>query len=63
MNYTSRLETTSLKNRIQLSDIAAGNLEKQSPALATQLEERGEVEIKGKGKMRTFWLNDTPLAL
>jgi class 3 adenylate cyclase len=51
VNLASRMESTGLPDRIQVT-------EQMQRALAAQfeLEERGEVEIKGKGRLRTWLL-------
>jgi class 3 adenylate cyclase len=51
VNMASRMEATGLPNRVQVT-------EQMQRALAPQfhLEERGEVEVKGKGHLRTWLL-------
>lgn len=51
VNLASRMESTGVPDRIQVT-------EDMQKALAAQfeLEERGEVEIKGKGRLRTWFL-------
>jgi class 3 adenylate cyclase len=51
VNTASRMESTGLPNRVQVT-------EQMQRALAAQFdfEERGEVEIKGKGRLRTWLL-------
>src|SRR5262245_60953956 len=51
VNTASRMESTGLPDRIQVT-------EQMERALASQfeLEERGEVEVKGKGRLRTWLL-------
>jgi len=56
VNTASRMESNSKVNRIHCSARAAGLLLMQWPELA--LEHRGRVKIKGKGEMRTFWVNE-----
>ncbi len=51
VNTASRLESSSLPGRIHLSEDAAALLNGEFI-----LEERGEVEMKGKGYMKTYWL-------
>jgi class 3 adenylate cyclase len=55
VNTSSRMESNSEKNRIHLSSDAAVLLKSQAPEM--KLESRGEIQIKGKGTMTTFWLN------
>ena len=58
VNTASRMESTGLPDRVQLT-------EQMQKALAPEfeLEERGEVEIKGKGRLRTWFLNGRKAAL
>jgi class 3 adenylate cyclase len=51
VNIASRLESTSLPNRIQASEAIARAL-----GDGFELEPRGTVELKGKGPMSTFFL-------
>jgi adenylate cyclase len=51
VNTASRMESSGLPGRIQLSEQAAAML---GGAFLT--EERGTVDVKGKGAMKTFWL-------
>merc|ERR1719401_282836 len=55
VNTASRMESNSKENRIHCSASAAGLLFAQWPELV--LEHRGRIKIKGKGEMRTFWVN------
>lgn len=55
VNTTARMESNSLSMRIQCSDRAAEVLKNQCPSLA--LECRGNIHIKGKGDMTTFFVN------
>ena len=52
VNLASRLETTSEPDRIQISERTAEAL-----GDAFDIEKRGEVELKGKGMVPTFFLN------
>ena len=52
VNVASRLEGSSLANRIQISQSTSGRL---GPGF--DVEARGEIEVKGKGRMNTFFLN------
>ena len=56
VNTASRMESSSLPNRIQCSQDTATILLNRFPNFA--IEERGLIDIKGKGKTRTFWIND-----
>jgi len=51
VNTASRMESHSLPGEIQLSEDAANLL-----SAKFVVEERGMVDIKGKGPMKTFWL-------
>jgi adenylate cyclase len=51
VNTASRMESSGLPGRIQLSAQAAAML-----GDAFEIEERGTVEVKGKGCMKTYWL-------
>lgn len=61
VNTASRMESSGQPGRIQLSEQAAELLKSDFV-----VEERGVVEVKGKGNMKTFWLvsrrNATPPA-
>ncbi|OUC47638.1 hypothetical protein D917_06787 [Trichinella nativa] len=50
------MESTSLPNKIQASEDTA-NLLRQFPEFI--VEERGEFDVKGKGKMKTYWIVGT----
>ncbi|MGI9649375.1 MAG: adenylate/guanylate cyclase domain-containing protein [Acidimicrobiia bacterium] len=52
VNVASRLETTSEQDRVQISERTASLL-----GDAFLVESRGEVELKGKGPVPTFFLN------
>jgi class 3 adenylate cyclase len=51
VNTASRMESTGLPDRVQVTESAQRALGGQF-----DLEERGEVEIKGKGRLRTWFL-------
>ena len=53
VNTASRMESNSAINRINCSKQAADILKAQYPEL--QMRSRGEVSIKGKGKMECYW--------
>lgn len=55
VNTASRMESTSEKNRIHMSEAATMNLLQQAPHL--DVECRGRIQVKGKGEQLTFWLN------
>ncbi len=49
------MESTSVRNRIQLSQATANLLMKAGKG-SWIVKRSGEVEAKGKGRMQTFWL-------
>lgn len=53
MNISSRMESTSLPQQIQISEMTADLLKACGHYI---LEERGEIEVKNAGRMKTFWL-------
>lgn len=61
VNTASRMESNSEKNRIHCSERAAMLLKSQNPDMSVC--SRGKIEIKGKGEMETYWVNEVPLAL
>lgn len=56
INTASRMESNSQVNRIHCSDAAAKILKEQCPDLPLRC--RGKINIKGKGEMRTWWVNE-----
>lgn len=54
------MESHSEVNRIHCSLAAAELLKVQCPEMP--LNDRGEIRIKGKGEMHTFWVNETRMA-
>ena len=55
VNVSSRMESTSLANMVQVSENARRRLD-AAMDVAFALQPRGETEVKGKGKMQTYWL-------
>ncbi|XP_013196193.2 adenylyl cyclase 78C [Amyelois transitella] len=52
VNEASRMETTGIMDRIQVTKYTKTLLER----CGYELESRGPVEVKGKGRMETFWV-------
>lgn len=52
VNTSSRLETTSVKMKIQISEITQRLLDPNEWII----RERGTIRLKGKGLMKTYWL-------
>lgn len=61
VNVASRMESSSIGNRIHITSIAAELIAKHAPELKLQLVPRRMQQIKGKGVMRTFWLELSPV--
>ena len=55
VNVASRMESTGLPDRIHLSDDVYKRLINRDQYI---FEDRGEIAIKGKGHMRTYFLLD-----
>ncbi|XP_078415311.1 uncharacterized protein LOC144691112 [Cetorhinus maximus] len=53
VNTASRMESTSLPQKIHISSVTFAALAQDD---AYEIELRGETELKGKGKMKTYWL-------
>jgi class 3 adenylate cyclase len=56
VNVASRMESTSEPGRIHVSEAFAAALDSERANEHLSLLPRGEMEIKGKGLMNTFWL-------
>ena len=56
VNVASRMESSSIANRIHTTSVSADLIIKYAPELKRQLVYRGMQQVKGKGMMRTFWL-------
>ena len=63
VNVASRMESSSIANRIHITSIAAELIATHAPELKPQLVHRRMQQIKGKGVMRTFWLELSPVRL
>lgn len=56
VNTASRMESNSKKNRIHCSERSAKLVKKQYPEIGVR--KRGRIPIKGKGEMKTYWINE-----
>jgi class 3 adenylate cyclase len=56
VNVSSRMESNSAPGRILCSDQTAMLLRLQSPEIS--LSYRGAIDVKGKGEMITYWVNE-----
>jgi len=56
VNTASRMEKLGIPGMIQVTDRFKNKLENDKGNLIIKFEERGEMEIKGKGKMKTWFL-------
>ena len=59
INTASRMESNSIAGRIHCSLVSANLLKEQAPEIP--LVSRGTLNIKGKGNMETFFVNETAL--
>jgi len=59
VNAASRMESHSLPGRIQCSDSAARCMSGHIEGSGIEIRCRGEIEIKSKGEMTTFWVRQT----
>lgn len=53
VNTSSRMETSSVKMRVQISEITQKLLDPNE----WDIRERGTIRLKGKGMMKTYWIN------
>jgi len=60
VNVASRMESTSFAGYIQCAEATANLISTQDPSV--NLIYRGSVEVKGKGKMITYWIGKAPPA-
>ena len=62
VNTASRMESNSLSNRTQMSKLAAHLAVQQDSRLQFHITPRpGHQMLKGKGPMRTYWLEPEPV--
>jgi class 3 adenylate cyclase len=61
INVASRMESSSLPGRIQCSGRTAALIRAQDPASPLAL--RGVVDVKGKGAMETWWVENPAQSL
>ncbi|KAG7344748.1 family 3 adenylate cyclase [Nitzschia inconspicua] len=54
VNTASRMESNSVEGRIQCTHASAELLAQQAPDIPVTV--RGKIKVKGKGKMRTYWV-------
>ncbi|KAG7349928.1 adenylate and guanylate cyclase catalytic domain containing protein [Nitzschia inconspicua] len=54
VNTASRMESNSVEGRIHCTHASAELLVQQAPDIAVTI--RGKIKVKGKGKMRTYWV-------
>ena len=62
VNVASRMGSSSIANRIHITSSAAALISAHAPELGPQLVHRRMQQIKGKGVMRTFWLELFPVS-
>ncbi|CAB3410030.1 unnamed protein product [Caenorhabditis bovis] len=55
VNMCCRMASTSLPGKIQINELTGNTLKEKFPSFI--LEERGMVDVKGKGPCLTYWLN------
>jgi adenylate cyclase len=58
VNVASRMESTSEPGRIHVSEAFAHAVQQTITDAPFSIVKRGTVEIKGKGMMTTYWLED-----
>jgi len=58
VNVASRMESTSEPGRIHVSEAFAHAVQQTTTDAPYSIVERGTVEIKGKGVMKTYWLEN-----
>ncbi|OQV20444.1 hypothetical protein BV898_05490 [Hypsibius exemplaris] len=61
INTASRMESTGEGGKIHISHSSYQLLLLQQDGESFVIEDRGEREIKGKGRMHTYWLSEKPV--
>ena len=56
VNTAARMESNSMPGRIQCSERSFELLRAQAPEIPTEC--RGEIDVKGKGSLVTFWVGE-----
>lgn len=59
VNTASRMESTGIEGKIQVTERFKDVLHLQDVGHLASFVERGEIEIKGKGMMKTYFLEKT----
>ena len=59
VNTASRMESHSEQDRIQISETSMQCLEGLLEGSGIRIDYRGEIDIKGKGAMKTYWIRHT----
>ena len=62
VTVASRMESNSKPNRVQCSESSVDLLKEQGFS-KYQIKSRGTISVKGKGDMKTYWINEGPGAL
>ena len=60
VNTASRMETTSSPNKCQVTEETANLIRSSGEGGGIVLVSRGKKEVKGKGEMETFFVQDKP---
>jgi len=56
INTASRMESNSMPGRVHCSDRSEELLRRQAPEIKTTC--RGQINVKGKGDMVTYWISE-----
>mmetsp|Transcript_24363 Transcript_24363/g.54895 ORF Transcript_24363/g.54895 Transcript_24363/m.54895 type:complete len:1195 (-) Transcript_24363:108-3692(-) len=63
VNTASRMESNSEALKIHCSERAADVLKKQAAETEVHCVPRGSIQIKGKGEMKTFWVEERKISM